>query len=223
MIAVVDYGMGNLRSVAKALERVGADVRVSHDPAEIDAADGVVLPGVGAFARCMDNLRAAGLEACVREAVASGRPFLGICVGMQILFEESDEFGRVAGLGILPGRVRRFEPGPEHHELKVPHMGWNQLRMVRRPPHLDGVDDGERVYFVHSYYVETDAREIVATTTDYGVDFVSSAWRDNVFATQFHPEKSQKTGLRVLGNFVDLVGGARGDDTVRGDGGRRAG
>jgi glutamine amidotransferase len=207
VIAVIDYGMGNLRSVSKALERVGADVCVTSDAAEVARASGVVLPGVGAFARCMDNLRAADLEGAVRDAVDSGRPFLGICVGMQILFEESDEFGRVAGLGILPGCVRRFEPGPEHHELKVPHMGWNELKVTNRPPHLEGIAEGERVYFVHSYYVQTDASDIVATTTDYGVEFVSSAWRDNVYATQFHPEKSQAVGLRLLANFVGLAGG----------------
>lgn len=207
MIAVVDYGVGNLRSVSKALERAGADVRVTSSPADVDAADAVVLPGVGAFAHCMDNLREAGLEKCVRGAAASGRPFLGICVGMQILFEESDEFGRVEGLGILPGRVRRFEPSDA--SLKVPHMGWNQLRMRSRPPHLDGIEDGARVYFVHSYYVETPDPSIVATTTDYGVDFVSSAWRGNIYATQFHPEKSQATGLAILGNFTRLVAAQR--------------
>ena len=203
MIAVVDYGVGNLRSVSKALERVGADVCVTSSPAEIDRADAVLLPGVGAFAHCMDNLRAAGLEACVRAAAASEKPFLGVCVGMQILFEESDEFGRVEGLGILKGRVRRFEPADP--SLKVPHMGWNGLDIKKRAPHLDGLEDGARVYFVHSYYVETGDPSIVATTTNYGVDFVSSAWRGNIFATQFHPEKSQATGLHILRNFVRLV------------------
>jgi glutamine amidotransferase len=203
MIAVVDYGVGNLRSVSKALERVGADVCVTSSPADLDRADAVVLPGVGAFAHCMDNLRSAGLEASVRAAAASDKPFLGVCVGMQILFEESDEFGRVEGLGILRGRVRRFEPSDP--TLKVPHMGWNQLDVKRRAPHLEGIEDGTRVYFVHSYYVETPDPSIVATTTNYDVEFVSSAWRGNIFATQFHPEKSQATGLRILGNFARLV------------------
>jgi len=203
MIAVVDYGVGNLRSVSKALERVGADVRVTSSPADLERADAVVLPGVGAFAHCMDNLRAAGLEASVRAAAASDKPFLGVCVGMQILFEESDEFGRVEGLGILRGRVRRFEP--KDPALKVPHMGWNQLDVKRRAPHLEGIEDGTRVYFVHSYYVETPDASIIATTTKYDVEFVSSAWRGNIFATQFHPEKSQATGLRILGNFARLV------------------
>lgn len=203
MIAVVDYGVGNLRSVSKALERVGADVCVTSSSADLDRADAVVLPGVGAFAHCMDNLRGAGLEASVRAAAASDKPFLGVCVGMQILFEESDEFGRVEGLGILCGRVRRFEPTDS--ALKVPHMGWNQLDVKRRAPHLEGIEDGTRVYFVHSYYVETPDASIVATTTNYDVNFVSSAWRGNIFATQFHPEKSQSTGLRILGNFARLV------------------
>jgi len=207
MIAVVDYGVGNLRSVSKALERVGADVRVTSAATDIEKADAVVLPGVGAFAHCMDNLRGAGLEASVRAAAASDKPFLGVCVGMQILFEESDEFGRVEGLGILRGRVRRFEP--KDAALKVPHMGWNQLQVKRRAPHLEGIDDGTRVYFVHSYYVETPDASIVATTTCYDVDFVSSAWRGNIFATQFHPEKSQAAGLRILGNFARLVAGRR--------------
>jgi glutamine amidotransferase len=207
MIAVVDYGVGNLRSVSKALERVGGDVRVTSSAREIGDARAVVLPGVGAFAHCMDNLREAGLEDGVRAAAASGKPFLGICVGMQILFEESDEFGRVEGLGILPGRVRRFEPSD--HDLKVPHMGWNELFVKNRAPHLDGIADGTRVYFVHSYYVETPDRAIVATTTPYDVEFVSSAWKDNLFATQFHPEKSQETGLAILANFTRLVAADR--------------
>jgi len=207
MIAVVDYGVGNLRSVSKALERVGADVRVTSSTSEIDAAAAVVLPGVGAFAHCMNNLLGAGLERSVRAAAASGRPFLGICVGMQILFEESDEFGRVEGLGILPGRVRRFEP--DDASLKVPHMGWNELQIRCRAPHLEGIADDARVYFVHSYYVDTPDASVVATTTNYAVDFVSSAWRDSIFATQFHPEKSQATGLAILANFARLAAGRR--------------
>jgi glutamine amidotransferase len=203
MIAVVDYGVGNLRSVAKALERVGADVSVTSSASVIAGADGVVLPGVGAFARCMSNLREAGLVAAVRDAADSGRPFLGICVGMQILFEGSEEFGDVEGLGILPGRVRRFEPSD--HSLKVPHMGWNELD-IKAPsaPCLEGIAQGTRVYFVHSFYVETDDDEIVATTTTYGEPFVSSVWSGSIFATQFHPEKSQAVGLAILENFADL-------------------
>ena len=204
MIAVVDYGMGNLRSVAKALERVGAEVEVTSDADTVASADGVVLPGVGAFGRCMQNLRAAGLEQPVRDAADSGKPFLGICVGMQILFETSDEFGATAGLGILPGRVRRFEAsGPG---MKIPHMGWNTLDVRLRSPMLRGLVDGAFVYFVHSYYVETSDQSIVATTTPYGVDFVSSVSRDGLFATQFHPEKSQAVGCTLLENFARLTG-----------------
>ncbi|HYC55458.1 MAG TPA: imidazole glycerol phosphate synthase subunit HisH [Candidatus Binatia bacterium] len=217
MIAVVDYGVGNLRSVSKALEHVGAQVTVTSDASVIESAGGVVLPGVGAFAHCMNNLAEAGLEGCVRAAAASTRPFLGVCVGMQILFEESDEFGRVPGLGILPGRVRRFEPAA--HDLKVPHMGWNELVVRNRAPHLAGLDDGTRVYFVHSYYVETPEPSIIATTTPYGVDFVSSAWRGNIFATQFHPEKSQDAGLKILGNFARLVEASEAGADASGSGG----
>src|SRR3990172_7694178 len=184
--------MGNLRSVSKALERTGAAVTVTGDAGVIAAADGVVLPGVGAFGRCMQNLLAAGLVPTVRAAVESGRPFLGICVGMQILFEDSEEFGPVKGLGILPGKVRRFRPAKR--DLKVPHMGWNALHISRRAPHLRGIAEGASVYFVHSYYVECDADQLGATTTDYGGEFVSSIWRDTLFATQFHPEKSQGVG-----------------------------
>ena len=203
MIAVVDYGMGNLRSVAKALEHVGADVEVTSDPERIEDAGGVVLPGVGAFGKCMDNLRAAGLEGAVRAAAKSGKPFLGVCVGMQILFEESDEFGRVPGLGILPGRVRKF--APRDATQKVPHMGWNTLELKNRVPALRGIADGSYVYFVHSYYVETDDPTLVASTTPYGVAFASSVARGNLFATQFHPEKSQAVGLKMLANFVESV------------------
>jgi glutamine amidotransferase len=205
MIAVVDYGMGNLRSVAKALERVGAEVAVTADHASIDAADGVVLPGVGAFGRCMENLLAAGLEEPVRKAAASGKPFLGICVGMQILFDESEEFGPVRGLGILSGTVRRFEP---HRDArKIPHMGWNTLRIEQRVPMLRGVADGAHVYFVHSYYVAAADPSIVVATTTYGIPFAACVARGSLFATQWHPEKSQKIGLKLLANFVSLSKG----------------
>lgn len=205
MIAVVDYGVGNLRSVAKALEHVGAEVSVTADAATIANANGVVLPGVGAFAHCMANLREAGLTEVVKEAAGSGRPFLGICVGMQILFDESEEFGCVKGLGVLPGRVRKFEP--TDHANKVPHMGWNEIELRAEVPCLKGVKSGTRVYFVHSYFVETDDPSIIATTTSYGDSFVSSAWRGNLYATQFHPEKSQDVGLKILGNFNELCTG----------------
>jgi imidazole glycerol-phosphate synthase subunit HisH len=208
-IAVIDYEMGNLRSVQKALERVGASAEVTRDPAVIARAPGAVLPGVGAFAMCMENLRRFGLVEPVKAFVAAGRPFLGICVGMQILFDEGEEFGRVAGLGILGGRVVRFDRDPAGVR-KVPQMGWNTLAVRRRAPHLTGIADGAHVYFVHSYYAVPDDPAVVATTTDYGVEFASSVWRGNVFATQFHPEKSQAVGLQLLGNFAGLVAeGAR--------------
>ena len=204
-IAVIDYEMGNLRSVQKALERVGADAVITRDPDVIMGAAAAVLPGVGAFGACMDNLKRHGLAEPVRIFAASGRPFLGICVGMQILFEESEEFGRVEGLGILPGKIVRFAPDPEG-KRKVPQMGWNALTIEKRAPHLADLKDGAQVYFVHSYYPVPADREIVATTTDYGGVFASAVWQDNIFATQFHPEKSQAVGLRILANFAELAG-----------------
>jgi len=202
-IAIIDYGMGNLRSVQKGLERVGFAAEVTRDGDRIAAAPGVVLPGVGAFGACMDNLRAYGLVDVVRQVIRRGTPFLGICLGMQLLFDESEEFGPVAGLGIFPGRVVRFA---DVGDLKVPHMGWNRVRKHQDVPHLRGVDDGAFVYFVHSYYVVPADPSLTATSTDYGREFTSAIARDNVFATQYHPEKSQKVGLRILENFGRIVG-----------------
>ncbi|GIW43566.1 MAG: imidazole glycerol phosphate synthase subunit HisH [Candidatus Binatia bacterium] len=202
-IAIVDYGMGNLRSVQKALERVGAEALVSRDPDVIRAARGVVLPGVGAFGACMDNLQRFGLDRVVLDVLDRGVPFFGICLGMQLLFEESEEFGPVRGLGVLSGKVVRF---PAHPQRPVPHMGWNQIRVRADVPHLAGVPDGSFVYFVHSYYVVPRHPEVIATTTEYGVEFASAVWRGNIFATQYHPEKSQQVGLALLRNFVALVG-----------------
>jgi glutamine amidotransferase len=204
-IAIIDYGMGNLRSVQKGFERVGFSAEVTRDPRRIETADGVVLPGVGAFAACMHNLRAYGLIDSVRRVIAAGTPFLGICLGMQLLFEESEEFGPVRGLGIFPGRVVRFADTPD---LKVPHMGWNQIRKTQSVPHLAGVDDGAFVYFVHSYYVVPTDPSLAATTTRHGVEFTSAIARGNVFATQYHPEKSQAVGLRILANFGGVVAAA---------------
>ena len=203
-IAIVDYGMGNLRSVQKGLERVGFEAAVSRDRDVIESAAGVVLPGVGAFGACMHNLAQYDLVEPVKRVVRRGTPFLGICLGMQLLFEESDEFGPVRGLGLLPGRVVRFEDRPG---LKVPHMGWNAVRKRGEAPHLAGVPDGAEVYFVHSYYVVPADPGLVATSTEHGVEFASSIWHDNVFAAQFHPEKSQAMGLRILENFGRLVAG----------------
>ena len=205
-IAIIDYGMGNLRSVQKGIERVGFAAEVTRDRERIAAAAGVVLPGVGAFGACMDNLRAYGLIDTVRRVIERGTPFLGICLGMQLLFEESEEFGRVSGLGIFPGRVVRFQDQPD---LKVPHMGWNQITKRQDPPHLRGIDNGAFVYFVHSYYVVPADPSLTATSTEYGVEFTSAIVRDNVFATQYHPEKSQAVGLKILANFGRLVAGNR--------------
>jgi glutamine amidotransferase len=205
-IAIVDYGVGNLRSAQKAIERLGQAAVITSDADLIASAPAVVLPGQGAFGTCMHNLTEAGLVAPVREAALSGRPFLGICVGMQLLFEESEESPGVAGLGIFGGRVVRF---PRDAERKVPHMGWNQLKIRRRFPALAHVDDGAWVYFVHSYHPLPTDPDVVATTTEYGVEFVSSVGRDNVWAGVFHPEKSQRTGLRLLQGFVDLVNTTR--------------
>jgi glutamine amidotransferase len=204
MIAVVDYDMGNLRSVEKALLRVGQEVCVTRDPERIRAADGVVLPGVGAFGACMANLEGFGLVPVLQRVIDRGTPFLGICLGMQILFSESEEFGPVPGLGILPGRVVRFQ-GDAMTGLRVPHMGWNVLRRKSDTALLAGIEDDAYVYFVHSYYAVPDDPAVAATDTPYGVLFTSSVVRDNVFACQFHPEKSQAVGLRILANFAAIV------------------
>jgi glutamine amidotransferase len=200
MIAIVDYGLGNLGSVAKALRFVGAEVVRTSDPATVRAAAALVLPGVGAFDDCMAGLRERGLIQPVRAAIEAAKPFFGICLGLQVLFESSEEGGREPGLGIFRGRVVRFR-----HHLKVPQIGWNQIYLRRPAPHLQGVADGAWVYFVHSYHVVPEDEEIVATVTEYGYEFVSAVWQANVFATQFHPEKSQRVGQQILRNFVALV------------------
>ena len=201
MIALIDYGSGNLRSAEKALARVGADVRIVNKPSEVLAADAVVLPGVGAFGDCVKNLTQLGLDSAIRQFIQTGKPFLGICVGLQMLFESGTESPGVLGLSILPGTVPRFTGG----DLKVPHMGWNRLRLRRSNcPLFTDVADGSFVYFVHSYYVAPRQDSVVAATADYGVEFASVIWSGNVFATQFHPEKSQAVGLKMLENFVKL-------------------
>jgi glutamine amidotransferase len=206
MIALIDYGSGNLRSVEKALARVGGDVRIVSAPADVLAADAVVLPGVGAFGDCVTNLLKLNLVDAIRKFIATQRPFLGICVGLQMLFESGDESRGVPGLGVLPGAVPRFPA----NKLKVPHMGWNQLRIQRADcPLLRGVPDGSHVYFVHSYYGQPRDNAVVAATTEYGVEFAAALWRDNIFATQFHPEKSQAVGLTMLENFVRLTSDCR--------------
>jgi imidazole glycerol-phosphate synthase subunit HisH len=205
-IAVVDYGMGNLRSVSKALESVApqAEVEVTSDPARVAGADRVVFPGQGAMPDCMREMESRGLRPAVIEAARS-RPFLGICIGLQMLFERSDE-GDVAGLGLLPGTVRRFPDsamtGADGRRLKVPHMGWNGVRQAGRHALWSDIGDGERFYFVHSYFPRTDAAPVVQGTTEYGIPFTCAVARDNIFAVQFHPEKSASAGLRLLANFT---------------------
>jgi len=206
MIAVIDYDIGNLRSVQKAIAHVGGDAQLVRTPAELARAEKVVLPGVAAFGGAIEELRGLGLVEPLRKAITDGMPYLGFCLGLQMLFDVSFENGEHEGLGILPGRVERFDfdPAEPLHALSVPHMGWNQIRKKRPCPLLDGIDDGAYVYFAHSYHVVPDDESVVATTTEYGHEFVSAVWRDNVFATQFHPEKSQAVGLKLLENFVRL-------------------
>ena len=202
MIAIIDYGMGNLRSVQKAFERVGHAAVVTRDPAEIEKANRVVLPGVGAFGDCMDNLTRYGLVEPIRQSISCGKPFLGVCLGLQLLFTESEEFGTHQGLNILPGTIRRFPfSSDSESKLKVPHMGWNTISIRQTAPLLEGVASGSHVYFVHSYYVLPEDPSITCTVTDYGIPFVSSVWKDNIFASQFHPEKSQQVGLQLYYNF----------------------
>jgi len=202
VIAIIDYGMGNLRSVSKAFEAVGHRPVVTRDVTKIKNASHVVLPGVGAFGDCMANLGRYDLVEPIRLTIQSGKPFLGICLGLQLLFTESEEFGFHKGLGIISGRVRRFRVDErEGMGLKIPHMGWNQVNFQRPCPLFKGIADGAHWYFIHSYFVDPSDRQIAATTTTYGVPFVSSIWRDNVVGCQFHPEKSQTVGLQLIRNF----------------------
>jgi glutamine amidotransferase len=206
MLAIVDYGRGNLRSVQNGFRHVGVAAEVSGDPEAIVKADGVVFPGVGAFRDCMQNLAARGLDEALHQVIGDGKPVLAICVGMQALLSDSDEFGTTPGLDIVAGQVRRFpSPVAASKPLKVPHMGWNQLHLHRSCPILDGVPDRVYTYFVHSYYAIPTEPAVVVASTDYGVEFASVLWRDNLYATQFHPEKSQAWGLRILRNFAQLL------------------
>ena len=208
MIAVIDYGMGNLRSVQKSLEFVGAKVIVTHDPDLILNANSVVLPGVGAFKDCMANLKKLKLVDPIRKFIDGGKPFLGICLGLQVLFEESEEYGPVAGLGILPGKVVKFPDGSSETKngrpIKIPHMGWNQIKIKKNVPLFDKVDAAPYFYFVHSYYVVPKDQNMVATVTNYGVEFVSGIQYKNIYAFQFHPEKSQTMGLSLLARFSNI-------------------
>lgn len=199
VIAIIDYGMGNLCSVQKALEYLRAESVITDSPETLAGAEKIILPGVGAFGDAMKELERRGLVEPIRREIAGGKPFLGICLGLQIFFERSEESPGAAGLGVLPGEVRRFVT-----DMKVPHMGWNQLNIQRPAPIFKGVEAGAFVYFVHSFYVAPAQEEDIATTTDYSYDFASSVWRGNLMGTQFHPEKSQAVGLRILQNFLDM-------------------
>lgn len=201
MLAIVDYQMGNLRSVQKAFEHVGHSAEITSDPRRLAQASKVVLPGVGAFCDAIGELRRRDLVDPLRDAIAAGKPFLGICLGLQLLFDVSYEDGQHEGLGILPGRVVRFELPPEY---KVPHMGWNSVRRRQPAPVLDGIPEGSHFYFVHSYFVVPDDPAAVALEADYHRPFCAMIWRENVYATQYHPEKSQAVGLRLLRNFAEL-------------------
>ncbi len=201
MISILDYGMGNLRSVSKAFERVGADCKITRDSNAIAKADKLVVPGVGAFRDCMQTLQDLGLVEPIREFIRSGRYYLGLCLGMQILMEESEEGGDVPGLGIISGKVLKF---PSDLGLKVPHMGWNNIHFEKKAKLFSGLPQDSFVYFVHSYYVAPDSSKVIAATTNYGFDFASSLQHENILATQFHPEKSQAVGLQIIQNFCDL-------------------
>lgn len=202
MIAIIDYDMGNLRSVQKGFEMVGHQAVVTRDVETIDRASHVVLPGVGAFGDCMNNLNRYGLVDPIYRAIRDEKPFLGICLGYQLLFEESEEFGIHKGLGVLPGKVKAMlTVDRQGKSLKIPHMGWNSIEIARPAPPLEGIASGAFVYFVHSFYVEPAQAALTCTTTEYGIPFASSVWKGKVFASQFHPEKSQGIGLSILKNF----------------------
>jgi len=199
MIAIIDYGMGNLRSVSKALESVGAKVKVTNSLKDINSADGIVLPGVGAFQRAMRNLTKLGISSAILKAIKDKKPFLGICLGLQLLFTESEEHGLHKGLDIIKGKVKRFGPG-----LKVPHMGWNQVKL-KKTPLFEGVPDNSYFYFVHTYCVEPEEKSVIAGITGYGKSFVSAVNKGNVWGLQFHPEKSSRLGLKILEGFYRYV------------------
>ncbi len=201
-IVIIDYGMGNLRNVQKGFEKIGFEARLTRNKKEIGRASAIVLPGVGAFKDCMENLEKRGLLEPMLRSIENGKPYLGICLGLQILFSESEEFGAHKGLGLIRGKVVKFKPDPAH---KVPHMGWNTIEKEKEISLLRGIESGDYFYFVHSYYVMPEEAEWISTSTTYGKSFASSIWKENLFATQFHPEKSQQKGLRILENFVKSI------------------
>ncbi|MBO1513965.1 imidazole glycerol phosphate synthase subunit HisH [Metabacillus bambusae] len=206
MIAIIDYGMGNLYSVSKALERMNVDYIVSHEEAVLEKADGYILPGVGAFKDAMAILTEAGLTSFIQKIVAEDKPLLGICLGMQLLFDESEENGLTKGLSLLPGKVVKIPDTIEGNSLKVPHMGWNDLNIRNQSPLLQGIDSGY-AYFVHSYYIDTEQGDTLLATADYGVDVPAVVGKGNVYGTQFHPEKSSELGLAILKNYIKIVEG----------------
>lgn len=202
MIAIVDYGMGNLRSVTNAFKKLGAQVVITQDKKTIESASAVVLPGVGAFGRCVENLRKLELFDFIKKIIQDDKLYLGICLGMQILFEESEEAPGIQGMGVIKGKVPRFTGA-----VKVPHMGWNSIEVVKEHPILEGIGDGSHFYFVHSFFCQPDEAGVTSTTTVYGTRFASSVQMGNVFACQFHPEKSQRIGLQLLQNFIRISKG----------------
>lgn len=209
MVSIVDYGMGNLRSVKKAFESLGFSATLIRDGEEILSSSGLVLPGVGAFGDCMTNLEEYDLSEPIKKFIDNGRPFLGICLGLQLLFEESEESPSIRGLGVLKGRVVRF-PKFDKERLKIPHMGWNQVKVKPEISIAHGITDGSWFYFVHSYFPEPDDKSIIAGQTQYGIEFTSAVQKENVFACQFHPEKSSTMGLKILENFALRCGGRKG-------------
>jgi glutamine amidotransferase len=206
MIAIIDYGMGNLYSVSKALERMNVDYIVSHEEAVLEKADGYILPGVGAFKDAMAILTEAGLTSFIKKVTADGKPLLGICLGMQLLFDESEENGLTQGLSLLPGKVVKIPDTINESKLKVPHMGWNELTIKNQSPLLEGLGEGH-AYFVHSYYVDSEQTDTLLATADYGVDVPAVVGKGNVYGTQFHPEKSSELGLAILKNYIKIVEG----------------